>query len=592
MARHIYKRQTSSKRSIFIPLAVGLLLFALAGFLIIAYFNEFYLTEKTQEATVLAQTYANTLESTLDAKALLTEQLHTTLRVAGNIVSMQEGPFSNQMLADLAKTLNVDVFYLYDNEGRVEYSSDNLYPHWLAPQDHPVRAFLESGLDHSVDSIRADSEDAEAFWMYSYQRYGDGRMVQSGIKADKLAYLYAQLDEQWLIDQMAKRSPQTQIAFINPANMITASSIPAEIGQSIDDETLARGLLSEGPPHVSFDGGRLDWHLKLYLSIKVDGVQLGTLALLFDLTNTNRLFARIALTTTALLLVIFMLFSISVINIANKNKHIFSVAYYDETTSLPNIRYLKRVLLEQEHKKLALIIINPLHFKFINLIYGYNYGDELLHLIAQSLGCIATKAAELQAYRFTDDQFIITVKNYESQEVLRTLCKQILGINDEGGALGSVDFTVGVVEWNKAVVDFDLIIKRASIALSAANKRNRIQFYTEEIEEEIVRQDTIETELKRVIAGEKGILHLVYQPIVNSRNGSIISFEALARMHSTILGSVPPLGIHCHSRVQAPDHPPGKGHPAEGGGLREEAYRQGLRLIPHRHQCLGDAAAG
>lgn len=536
MARRIYKRQTSSKKSIFIPIGIGLALFLLAGFLIISYFDEFYHAEKTQEATILAQSYANTLESTLDARVLLTEQLHTTLQVAGNIVSKQEEPFSNQMLADLAMHLNVDVVYLYDKDGRIEYSSDNLYPAWIAPQGHPVRDFLESGLDHSVEAIRADSEAPEMFWMYSYQRYGDGKLVQSGIRADKLAQLYAHLDEQWLIDQIAQNSPFTQVAYINPDNIITASSIPAEIGQSIDADTLA-----EGPTHLAFDEGRLDWHLKLYIPIQIDGVQSGMLAFLFDLSNTNRLFVRIALTTTFLLLVIFILFSISVINIANKNKRIFTVAYYDETTKLPNIRYLKRVLQEEEHKKLALIIINPLHFKHINLIYGYTYGDELLLLIAQSLGRIATKAAELEVYRFSDDQFIIMVKNYESQEVLHTLCRQILSNNEESGALGSVDFTIGVVEWDKKGLDFDLIIKRASIALSAATKRNRIRFYTEEIEEQILRQDTIETELKRVIAGEKRILHLVYQPIVDAKSGSIISFEALARMHSTILGSVPPL---------------------------------------------------
>ncbi|NBK24704.1 MAG: hypothetical protein EOM68_22095, partial [Spirochaetia bacterium] len=209
MARRTYTRQIDTKRSIFIPLVGTLALLVAAGFLVISYFNDFYRTEKAHEATLLAQTYANALESSLDARALLVEQMHTTLRVAGNIVSQQTGPFSNEMLAELARTLNVDVFYVYNNAMEIEYSSYNLYPGWVAPEGHPVRAFFESGRDHYVDEIRTDSE-TDTYWLYSYQRYADSRMIQTGILADKLSELYEKLNEQWIIDQIAKESPLLQ----------------------------------------------------------------------------------------------------------------------------------------------------------------------------------------------------------------------------------------------------------------------------------------------------------------------------------------------------------------------------------------------
>lgn len=538
MARRTFKKQTSSKKSILISLLVVLVLFVGAGFLIISYFDEFYHKEKMHEAMLLAQTYANTLEASLDARSLLTEQFHTTLRVAGEVLAMQDQPLSNEKLAILAKKLNVDVFYLYDKDGRVLHSSDNLYIGWIAPEGHPVREFLQSGLAHSVDEIRTDSE-TDTYWMYSYLRCEDGLMIQSGILADKLAELYAHLNEQWIIDQIAHESPLTQISFINPQHIITASSVPQEIGQSVDEAELRR-FLKEGPTHLAFDGVELDWHLKIYTPIEVDGVRLGTLAMMFDLSNTNKLFVKIELTVTSVLIIIFIVFSLFIINIANKNKHIFTIAYFDEVTELPNVRYLKQVLKEQQQGETALIIINPLHFKFINLIYGYNYGDRLLRQIGQNLEGISCKGISLQAYRFTDDQFIITAKEYASEEALHAVCRQILTINEKPGVLGSVDLTLGVVAGQKAF-DFETIIKKASIALSAANKDNRIQFYTEAIEEQILRQDSIETELKRVIAGEEGILSLAYQPIVKAEDSSIRSFEALARMQSSTLGRVPPL---------------------------------------------------
>ncbi|HKL59340.1 MAG TPA: bifunctional diguanylate cyclase/phosphodiesterase, partial [Sphaerochaeta sp.] len=374
----------------------------------------------------------------------------------------------------------------------------------------------------------------------SYQRYGEGRMIQTGILADKVAKLYAQLDEQAIIDQIIGEKPLIQIAFINHKNMVTASSVPSEIGQRVDETTLAYAI-EEGPTHLKYVDRKFDWYLKLYIPIQVNDTPMGTLSLLFDLTNTNKLFFQVAMTITAVLLLLFILFSFTIIHIARKNKYIFRVAYYDEVTHLPNINCLKRVLEEQAQKNLALIIINPLHFKFINLIYGYNYGDTLLHQIAQHLSGISLKTADLEVYRFTDDQFILTVKNYDSQETLYSLCNLILSINEWSGALGTVDLTIGAVEWKQGKPDFDTIIKQASIALNATHETNRIQFYTVEIEELILRKDAIENELKRIVAGKTGILHLAYQPIVNAKDGSIVSFEALARMQSSTLGRVPPL---------------------------------------------------
>ena len=539
MTKRIFKRQINTKRSILIPLAVTLVLLIVAGFLVISYFDEFYHTEKTHEASLLAQTYANSLQSALDARAVLTEQFHTTLRVAGNIAAKQEKPLSNEILAELARALNVDVLYFLDDTLTIEYSSDNTYDGWVTPEEHPIRDFFDSGLDHYVEEIRSDTE-TDTYWMYSYQRLPDGRMIQSGILADKLAELYAQLNEQRIIDQIVKESPLVEMAFIDSKNIITASSIPDEIGQRIDGTFLTQAT-DAGPTHIKYEKSGLEWYLKLYIPILVNATKTGTLSLLFDLTNTNLLFIRITLTTITVLLILFLVFSFTIINVAKKNKKIFTVAYFDELTGLPNIKYLKRVLEEQEHRNLALIIINPLHFKFINIIYGYHYGDTLLQELAQKLNSISLKGIPLEAYRFTDDQFILIAKNYGSKETLYTLCNTILSITEEPGISRSIDLTIGVVEWQKETLDFETIIKEASIAVNVASETNRIQFYTEEIEEHILRKDTIENELDRIIEGEKGILHLVYQPIVKADDGSIISFEALARMQSSILGNIPPL---------------------------------------------------
>lgn len=510
----------------------------IARILLVSYFNDFYHTEKINEAKILAQTYATSLESNLDAKALITEQLHTKLQVAGIIASQQEQPFSNEKFKDLAETLGIDAFYIYGPDKKIKYTSDGLHLGWVASKGHPVMDFYESGRNHAIDEVRASSETG-TYWLFSYQRIEGERMIQSGILADKLVKLYKKLNEQWIIDQIVKESPLIQIAYINQENVITASSISEEIGQVVGKRELSEEP-DDSHSNISLEDLKLDWHLKFYIPIHVENEQVGTLSFMFDLTNTNRLFSQISITVTIALILLFILFSFIIINIAKHNKRIFTIAYFDEVTGLPNIRFLKQVLEDQEQKDLALIIINPLHLKFINLIYGYHYGDTILYQMGKNLESLPFKGIPIQAYRFTNDQFILTVKNYGSEKMLYTICQKILSINDISEALSSLNLTIGVVEWKKDTLDFTMLIKQASIALNTASETNRIQFYTNEMEQLIQRKDAIETELKRIVAGEKDILYLAYQPIVKAKDNSIVSFEALARMQSKTLGSVPP----------------------------------------------------
>lgn len=538
MAHKVPTNQTKTKRKILIPLFLTLVLLLLTGILLIDYFDDFYHEEKAQEATLLAYTYAHMLEAALDAKALLMDQLHSTLEVAGNIISSYEGQFSDEVLTAFAEDLQVDALYIYNKNLEVEHSHDTLFDGWRVPDSHPVRDFYETELDHLVEPIRKDTE-GPLYWLYSYQRFKDGRMLQVGILANKVAELSAPLEEQNIIESMAKDSPQTHIIFVNPENIIAASSIPDQIGSPIEDVSSFQAY-REGNFRCPFREGGIDWHLKTEIPIKVNGADMGTLIILFDLSNTNKLFRRITITISLLLLVLFIFFTLSTLHIERKNKQIFSVAYYDDITGLPNLKYLKRIMKNHDYKSLALILIKSQHLEFINLIYGFHAGNTLLTKVGSSLNAIVYPGVHLRTYQFTDNQFIMTVENYKDLAELHMICDKILAVTETSTSFASLDLTIGIVEWQKGSFDIETLIKEASIALNASTGTNRIQLYTTEIEEQILRQDAIENDIKRIIAGEQGILHMEYQPIVHAKTGSIISFEALARMNSSVLGEVYP----------------------------------------------------
>jgi predicted signal transduction protein with EAL and GGDEF domain len=104
----------------------------------------------------------------------------------------------------------------------------------------------------------------------------------------------------------------------------------------------------------------------------------------------------------------------------------------------------------------------------------------------------------------------------------------------------SISASVGIAMAPDDGVDGQSVMQRADLALYQAkiNGRNQYCFYDAEMNKELVRRKTIESELRHAI--RKGELELHYQPIVNLRTGKIASFEALIRWNHPERGMLSP----------------------------------------------------
>ena len=122
------KKTLNSWKSVIAPAILILMLFLAAGLLVVNSFSSFYYQERVQEASLLAKSYTSILSSVIDAGYQLDQQMHSTLKVAGTIVSKYTFPFSNELLASMADNLGVDVIYLYDKNLTIIHSSNNNYP--------------------------------------------------------------------------------------------------------------------------------------------------------------------------------------------------------------------------------------------------------------------------------------------------------------------------------------------------------------------------------------------------------------------------------------------------------------------------------
>jgi EAL domain-containing protein (putative c-di-GMP-specific phosphodiesterase class I) len=128
----------------------------------------------------------------------------------------------------------------------------------------------------------------------------------------------------------------------------------------------------------------------------------------------------------------------------------------------------------------------------------------------------------------------------EFTEILTEILESILVAERIGGGIGIMELD------NYDDIDVDTLLKKLLISSEKANNIYDYSFgtcfYDIEMEMEIIREQDIKSELARIAADENDdTLFLQFQPIVDLKSNQISGFEALARMKTEKLGSIPPM---------------------------------------------------
>jgi EAL domain-containing protein (putative c-di-GMP-specific phosphodiesterase class I) len=99
--------------------------------------------------------------------------------------------------------------------------------------------------------------------------------------------------------------------------------------------------------------------------------------------------------------------------------------------------------------------------------------------------------------------------------------------------------SLGIALFPEHASTVDLLIKRASLALSAAQENHRdYELYSAEHDQSSSQQLTLVGELRRAIT--EGQLFLLYQPKIDLQAGRVTGVEALVRWKHPRLGLIPP----------------------------------------------------
>lgn len=237
-----------------------------------------------------------------------------------------------------------------------------------------------------------------------------------------------------------------------------------------------------------------------------------------------------------------------IIDITDRKEQELKLKYiseHDTLTGLHNRSYLEallsNVLKNKENGKRAVLLLYLRKFSFINLAYGYLYGENLIKLLAEELKKMSSENVEL--FHISIDRFVFYVSDYTSKEELDQLCYSVLNIFKTVNIFNSISGSIGIMEITEDIKDADEILKCVSIAAENASENGPVFhcYFDKEMAQGIDRKESIKNELAKSIDNEEdGNLYLEYQPIVDLKTNRIYGFEALARFKSDKTGFVSP----------------------------------------------------
>ncbi len=223
-------------------------------------------------------------------------------------------------------------------------------------------------------------------------------------------------------------------------------------------------------------------------------------------------------------------------------------ALHDALTGLPN----RALIMDRIDQLLArnrrhgttgaLLFVDLDEFKNVNDTLGHGAGDELLIAVATRL--VATLRDTDTIGRMGGDEFVILVDGGQHQASPELVAERLLDVMRQPFNLDAANLPILVnASIGIATSDHDTagdLLRNADVALYRAKAagKNRYEVFLPEMHTQISRQVELEFDLRSALEGNQ--FRLVYQPIYNLDDLTLIGVEALLRWDHPDLGLVQP----------------------------------------------------
>jgi diguanylate cyclase (GGDEF)-like protein/PAS domain S-box-containing protein len=224
------------------------------------------------------------------------------------------------------------------------------------------------------------------------------------------------------------------------------------------------------------------------------------------------------------------------------------LAYYDVLTELPNRTLLKDRLdkalagSRRRKDKVAVLFLDLDRFKVINDSLGHSFGDLLLRKVADRLNKEAREQDTVA--RIGGDEFVVVLAGLKDMTDAAVAAQRVMDAMIAEFVIQerplSVNCSMGISIFPEHGADGETLIKNADAAMYTAKEggRNRFQFFSEEMNTQVMERLTLEHGLRDAL--DRNELFLVYQPQMDVATGAVVGFEALLRWRHPDLGIMSP----------------------------------------------------
>jgi diguanylate cyclase (GGDEF)-like protein/PAS domain S-box-containing protein len=221
-------------------------------------------------------------------------------------------------------------------------------------------------------------------------------------------------------------------------------------------------------------------------------------------------------------------------------------AFHDDLTGLANRALFKdrveHALTRRAAGLIAVLFLDLDRFKNVNDSLGHTVGDALLVSIGERLRL--TLRPQDTIARLGGDEFAILVDDLGTPQEALMLAERISAAFDlpfwSARREIAIRCSIGVVITSAGNRTADDLLRDADVAMYRAKTSGRGSYalFEPSMQAEVAARRELESDLRFAIEHER--LTLVYQPIVDLKDGHIVAVEALARWSHGLRGVVPP----------------------------------------------------
>ncbi|MBS3991041.1 MAG: EAL domain-containing protein [Erysipelothrix sp.] len=223
-------------------------------------------------------------------------------------------------------------------------------------------------------------------------------------------------------------------------------------------------------------------------------------------------------------------------------------SFYDNLTGLPNQAQLRKSIsdvtdsLVSKDSKHYFVALNIDRFSYINMSYGYSFGDKLLIEIGKRIsGKLRDKD---NVFRLSSDLFVLIFRDVPSVDTLINIVNRISDLicmpYSIDGKQVSITASYGISLYPDDGQDYDELMQNAEIALRVAKEsgKNTFKFFSQTMNEKATKWIKLGNELQDAIL--KNDMRVYYQIQVENGTGIIKGAEALVRWKHEKYGILSP----------------------------------------------------